>query len=384
MSEEIDILIAAQGFHQLIGDLLEALDDEWLSQVHSRMRPGGRIDLASLGQAIFFEQFRFTYAEVKELVIHLDLPGEFVCPEARVKEDSFTALCMLLRRLASPARLCDIEMQCGWEATRFSRITRLVAQHIYNRWKHLLRFDPTRLTPYVLEQFAQCMHAKGSPHSHVCSLMDGTLEEISRPTRNQRLVFNGWKRMHCLKYHVIISPDGMIIHVFGPIEGRRHDEMCFKQSGVLQILEKHFWTPGTPETHKPLIVYGDPAYTVSTHVCTPYKGAALTEAQHLFNTRMSRIREPVEWVFKEIGDQFGFLNFTKNQKLLLQPVGLYYLVAVLLCNCHTILHHLQISQYFRCKPPTLAEYFQGGPVADEELDAWCLQALWAEMDVPDE
>jgi hypothetical protein len=43
---------------------------------------------------------------------------------------------------------------------------------------------------------------------------------------------------------------------------------------------------------------------------------------------MSGIREPVEWVFKEIGDQFGFLNFTKNQKLLLQPVGLYYLVAV--------------------------------------------------------
>jgi hypothetical protein len=48
--------------------------------------------------------------------------------------------------------------------------------------------------------------------------------------------------MHCLKYHVIISPDGMIIHVFGPIEGRRHDETCFKGSGVLKVLEKHFWT----------------------------------------------------------------------------------------------------------------------------------------------
>jgi hypothetical protein len=214
--------------------------------------------------------------------------------------------------------------------------------------------------------------------------MDGTLEEISRPIQNQRLVYNGWKRMHCLKYHVIITPDGMIIHVFGPIEGRRHDETCFKRSGVLDILKKHFWTTGTPEMREPLVVYGDPAYTVSTHVCTPYKGTALTEAQQLFNTRMSRIREPVEWVFKEIGEQFAFLNFAKNQKLLLQPVGLFYLVAVLLCNCHTTLHHPQISQYFRCTPPTLAQYLHGEPVADEELDAWCLQAPWAEMDVADE
>jgi hypothetical protein len=275
-------------------------------------------------------------------------------------------------------------MQCGWEATRFSRITRLVARYIFNRWKHLLRFDPNRLTPHVLTKYAECIFAKGSPHPYVCSLMDGTLEEISRPTRNQRLVYNGWKRMHCLKYHVIISPDGMIIHVFGPIEGRRHDETCFKQSGVLEILEKHFWTPGTSDTRQPLVVYGDPAYTVSTHVCTPYKGAALTEAQQLFNTRMSRIREPVEWVFKEIGQQFSFLNFAENQKLLLQPVGLFYLVAVLLCNCHTALHHPQISQYFRCEPPTLAEYLRGGPVTDEELDAWCLQAPWAEMEVDDE
>jgi hypothetical protein len=125
---------------------------------------------------------------------------------------------------------------------------------------------------------------------------------------------------------------------------------------------------------EPLIVYGDPAYTVLTHICTPYKGAVLTEAQQRFNTRMSRIREPVEWVFKELGQQFAFLDFARNQKLLLQPVGLFFLIAVLLANCHTSLHRPQISQYFRCTPPTLAEYLRGSPVEDEELDVWCLEA----------
>jgi hypothetical protein len=154
MSEEIEILLAAKSFHEMIGDLFDALDAEWLSQVDGHMRPGGKIDLASLGQVVFFEQFRcvlpsmyydngrrltgapgrFTYLEVQELAIRLDLPEEFVCPQSRIKEDSFTALCMLLRRLASPTRHCDVEMQCGWEAARFSRITRLVAQHIYDRW----------------------------------------------------------------------------------------------------------------------------------------------------------------------------------------------------------------------------------------------------------
>ncbi|KAF7341408.1 hypothetical protein MVEN_01877700 [Mycena venus] len=184
--------------------------------------------------------------------------------------------------------------------------------------------------------------------------MDGTLEEISRPIYNQRLACNGWKRMHCLKYHVIISPDGTIIHVFSPIEGQMYDETCFKQSGVLEILEKHFWTSETPETHHPLVVYGDPAYTVSTPMCTPYKVASA---------------KPVERLFKEVGQQFGLLDFAKNQKLLQPPVGLFYLAAIFLCNCHTTLHHPQISQYFRGKPPTLAEYLRGGLVADEDLDA---------------
>jgi hypothetical protein len=77
-------------------------------------------------------------------------------------------------------------------------------------------------------------------------------------------------------------------------------------------------------------------------------------------------------------------RFARNQKLLLQPVGLFFLVAVLLANCHTSFHRPQISQYFRCTPPTLAEYLRGGPVEDEELDAWCLEAPWVEMDVPEE
>jgi hypothetical protein len=57
MSEEIEILLAAKSFHEILGDLLDTLDDEWISQSRGSICPGGKIDLASLGQSVFFKQF---------------------------------------------------------------------------------------------------------------------------------------------------------------------------------------------------------------------------------------------------------------------------------------------------------------------------------------
>ena len=92
---------------------------------------------------------------------------------------------------------------------------------------------------------------------------------------------------------------------------------------------------------------------------------------------MSRVREVVEWGFKEVSQQFAFLDFKANQKILLQPCAIYYLVAILFCNAHIP----QIPQYFACLPPTLAEYFHGGPIDDEELDAWALTSPVGEVDL---
>lgn len=72
----------------------------------------------------------------------------------------------------------------------------------------------------------------------------------------------------------------------------------------------------------------------------------------------------------------------KNKKVLLQPCGLYYMVSILMCNTHTILHYPQILQYFQCRPPTLAEYFHGRPVESAEMEQWMAESAWAEFEVP--
>jgi hypothetical protein len=272
----------------------------------------------------------------------------------------------------------DIEMQFGWERSRFSRITRITASFLWDRWKHLLRFDPTRLTREKLAEYGQIVHLNGAPLDVISAMIDGTLRKNARPVKNQRILYNGWKRIHCLKYHALLAPDGIVIHLYGPVEGRRHDETVFQQSGVSDILDKHFWAPDG----RALFIYGDPAYNVAAHVLAPYKGTAVTAEESMFNSAMSRCREPVEWCFKEVTQQFPFIDFARNQKVLLSPCGLYYLISMLIGNAHTILHRPQIPQYFHCQPPTLAEYFTGGPIEDAELDAWCLDSPWGEADAP--
>ncbi|KIJ35939.1 hypothetical protein M422DRAFT_261692 [Sphaerobolus stellatus SS14] len=146
----------------------------------------------------------------------------------------------------------------------------------------------------------------------------------------------------------VITPDGLIIHISGPVDGRRYDETVYKESGLSDLLDKHFWTP----EGQSLYIYSDPAYS-----------------------------EPIEWLFKEVSQKFMFLDFSRNQKTLLTLCGHYYLVSLLLCNAHTILHYPEIPQYFSCLPPSLEEYFHGGPIEDDELDAWCLDSVWKETEV---
>ena len=150
--------------------------------------------------------------------------------------------------------------------------------------------------------------------------------------------------------------------MFGPVEGRRHDAAMLAESGLLEQIE-HFVAPNGV----PFCLYGDPAYPLRQCLIGPFKGAHLTPQEINFNKDMSSVREAVEWDFGKIINLFGFLDFKKNQKMLLQSVAKYYLVGALFANCHTCLHGGQISDYFRVASPTLEEYLHVPPQNEDHL-----------------
>jgi len=249
---------------------------------------------------------------------------------------------MLLARLAYPNRLSDLAMKFGWSVERISHISASVQSFIHSQWKHLLEWDAVRLTPAKLFQYANAVRRKGAPIGTVWGFIEGTIQAIVRPSRRQRTCYNSWKRKHCLKYHAIVTPDGLISHLFGPIDGRRNDAFLWHESNLPRILQQHAYAPnGTP-----LQVYRDPAYSIGRFLLSPYQGPQITLNQRAWNGLMSRLRIVAEWAFKEMVNTFGFLDYMKNQKLLLQPLGIQFRVAALLHNAHVCLHKPQVTQYF--------------------------------------
>ena len=106
--------------------------------------------------------------------------------------------------------------------------------------------------------------------------------------------------------------------MFGPLEGRQHDAFMLAESGLLAKLQRFHTFSG-----EPYVIYGDPAYGVSRHILAPFHGARLTPQQQDFNRPMSKVRVSVEWAFGKILQYLTYMDFKKNQKILLQPVGKY-------------------------------------------------------------
>ena len=157
--------------------------------------------------------------------------------------------------------------------------------------------------------------------------------------------------MHILFMQSVETPNGLIANMFGPMEGKRHDAFMLTVSGLADQI-KHF----QQANGDPFVLYGDPAYGLSLNILGPFRGAQLTSQQRAFNKSMSSVRVSVEWGFGKICQYFAFLDFKKNMKVLLQPVGKYFLVGSLLINCHTCLYGSVTGSFFEVDPPSLETY----------------------------
>ena len=149
----------------------------------------------------------------------------------------------------------------------------------------------------------------------------------------------------------MVTPNGLIAHLFGPIEGKRHDAFMLAESGLAQKLTQYNQPNG-----QPYVIYGDPAYGISRNILSPFRGAQPTTEQQQFNKSMSQVRICVEWAFGKICQYFTYVDFKRNNKVLQQPIGKYYNVAALLTNCHTCLHGSPTSSYLMISPPSLESY----------------------------
>ena len=242
----------------------------------------------------------------------------------------------------------------GRPEAQLSMIIGKVTSRVYNLHHHRLG---TRNQPWLsngeLQRFAQRIHNTGAPLQTCWGFIDGTVRPVCRPRQIQRVIYNGHKRVHALKFQSVVTPNGMVANMFGPVEGRRHDSGMLRDSNLYAQLQQFSFSPnGTT-----LCVYGDLAYPLRPHLQRPFMHIRQNQQQIDFNRAMSKVRIEVEWVLNDISNFFAFLDYKKNLKIGLSPIGKIYLVCVLLTNARTCLYKSMSSKYFGIDPSSLQQYF---------------------------
>jgi hypothetical protein len=114
----------------------------------------------------------------------------------------------------------------------------------------------------------------------------------------------------------------------GPVNGKRHDSYMLHESQLVGKLQNMMPINGIIYA-----LYGDPAYSQSCYLLGGYRVAPLGSARAAFNTAMSSMQIVVEWWYKEIIENWSFLDLRKSMKIFKFPVAKYYIIAAFLCNC---------------------------------------------------
>jgi len=297
--------------------------------------------------------FRFRPQELPKITDIINWSG--TTTRNRYVVSPMTATCILLRRLAYPTRWQDLEPVFGLYASQLSEVFYECAEKLYKGHGELVTKFRGSLLRQRASLYAAAIHNSGGPLDNCVGFIDGTKLRISRPGGPaviQQSVYSGHKRLHCLTFQTITTPDGLIFHIHGPVEGRRSDAFLYYESE----LDRHL-RDDLKIGEKQYCIYGDQAYVLRPWMQVGFPRKRATPEQLRYNNKMNAARIAVEWSYGEVKASWASQDYARKLQTGKVPVGLLYIICVLLRNFKTCLGHNTIAEgHFNCTPPSLEEY----------------------------
>lgn len=110
-----------------------------------------------------------------------------------------------------------------------------------------------------------------------------------------RMLFTVKKSKNVMKCQAVITPDGLRIHMYRKVEGRRHYWTLYIRSEFDKSLEDIFLVDVTK-----YFLYGDSTYSAGKIMDVSFQGSSLSEAPKDFMKAIYPVSVTVEWAFKEI------------------------------------------------------------------------------------
>ena len=119
----------------------------------------------------------------------------------RVKVYGIEELCIFLKGLAYPCRYSNIVPRFASPVPQQSMISNQIMNHVYDNYRHLFQdLNQPWLAPDRIQAFANFIHAKVALRTNCWGFVDETVRPICCPNKDQRIVYNGHKRIHSIKF----------------------------------------------------------------------------------------------------------------------------------------------------------------------------------------
>lgn len=367
-------------------DSLTCVEPELLAPLHRVERKYVTIDSLRDDQCHMYFRFE-TREKLRRVYRAFQFPTMFKDREKHKYSGEEVFLVGLYRmRNASTLAAACWEHFFGLTYIQVSSMFQLFLRFMVLNWGYLLTNNVAFWLPH-LPVFAAAIRDKLAekgvdiPHPQlpggfsVFAFIDNTMNSTCRPgggpardgtnsPRNnpliQRAFYNGWKKLHALKWQTVDLPNGMNFHVWGPCSGRHNDLESLEFSQLNDILVD--MQMGNLLQWK---IYGDSAYIFvpDTHILARHNDEPNTEEKIAQNKAMSSCREIIEWDYGDLGRYWSLVDYKKVLKMRKMPVQDMYLVAMLLRNAYVTVSGGNTSEYFNCLPPTLEAWVAAGPQA---------------------
>ena len=204
----------------------EILDDDDLLLLYGSLKSKNpefpyedyeRFDLENMDEDECKAEFRVSKNDLPALATALQIPDQFKCAQ-RTVFSGMEGLCAVLRKLAYPCRCSDLIPRFGRPVPELSMISNHVIDFIYENHSHrITQWNDTILDPVSLQRYADTISNKGAPLDNCFGFIDGTVHPVCRPGERQRVLYNGHKRVHALKFQMVALPSGIMANMYGPV-----------------------------------------------------------------------------------------------------------------------------------------------------------------------
>ena len=154
-------------------------------------------------------EFRFGITELPLLLWTLKIPEMFTCTNGTLCSGT-EGLLILLKCFSYQCHLSDIIPCSGHWVPKLNLILNKVTSFINTNQGYLLRdlHQPWPSSKH-LKNFALAFHGKGAALENCWGFVDGTVRLICHLGENQRIMCNGHKRVHVLKFQSVVAPNGL-------------------------------------------------------------------------------------------------------------------------------------------------------------------------------